>query len=43
MPEMRVYLLSLRAGFLVGIIYSLLKCDRWRRPWWRWSGCWASS
>jgi xanthosine utilization system XapX-like protein len=32
MAKMRVYGLSLGAGLLVGVIYSLLKSDRQRRP-----------
>ena len=37
---MRVYLFSLGAGLLVGIIYSLLNVRSLAPPWWRW---WGSS
>ena len=40
--QMKIYLLSLGAGLLVGVVYSLLQCVRPRRRWWRWSACLAS-
>jgi xanthosine utilization system XapX-like protein len=39
---MKIYLISLGAGLLVGVIYGVLEVRSPRRRWWHWSGCWAS-
>ena len=40
--QMKIYLLSLGAGLLVGVVYSLLQVRSPAPPLWRWSACLAS-